>query len=150
MNLKEYILSHRIIDGDCWIWDDKKNSDGYGMSSIKECGVYNRVSRISASIWLDFDIDSNLCVLHKCDTRSCFRPAHLFIGTRGVNNTDRKLKLRSAYGLDGGGGKLSTEQINEIRKLYELGNNQYDIAKRFEISQSYVSQIIRFKYRKVK
>lgn len=36
-----------------------------------------------------------LCVLHKCDNRACVRKDHLFLGTRGDNNSDRAAKGRS-------------------------------------------------------
>jgi len=67
-------------------------NNGYGVIKIEG-------RRIGAHIisWIEAggEINENQCVLHKCDNRKCINPYHLFIGTKGDNNTDRHNKGRS-------------------------------------------------------
>jgi hypothetical protein len=98
-------------------------------------------------LWLEFDVESPLCVCHHCDVRLCFNPAHLFIGTRAINNADRGHKGRGResrqQGEDNLNAKLSTRDVREIIRLGHEGMiTQTAIAKRFGVRQGYVSKIL--------
>lgn len=76
---------------DCWWWTGdsicKDNpSRNYGIMLIE--GKRHRVHRVSASIHLDFDLNSELEVCHHCDNPICFNPNHLFIGNKSKNMKD--------------------------------------------------------------
>jgi hypothetical protein len=83
--------SRNSISG-CWNYLST-NAEGYGQIGIE--GKYYRVHRLSASIFLGFDLNSNLCVCHKCDNPQCWNPEHLFVGERIDNNRDRTIKGKS-------------------------------------------------------
>lgn len=129
----------------CWEWSGCKYSDGYGQ--IKIGGKKSRTHRVS---WiLHFNtLPSNLHVLHKCDNPICVNPDHLFLGTQGDNMDDKTRKGRASGGsLKGetnkGGGKLSSDEVQEIRRRYDRGKvKQSDLAIQFQISQVMVSRII--------
>jgi len=79
-----------IIDNNgCWNFTGVI-LDGYGYLTFKN-KMY-RVHRLSAYIYLDNPMDSDLFVLHKCDNRRCFNPAHLFLGTHSDNMKDSVAK----------------------------------------------------------
>jgi hypothetical protein len=70
----------------CWNFTGCLTSAGYGYVSYKSHKV--TVHRLAAHLWLRFDLDSDLCVLHRCDNKVCFNPKHLFIGTKADNAQD--------------------------------------------------------------
>jgi hypothetical protein len=130
----------------CVNWTGSSNGYGYGTTGIGSIldGTRRMVvtHRLSASIWLGFDLASPLCVLHKCDNPRCINPDHLFIGTRGINNSDCKAKGRTAKGEINGGCKLTTQQIVEIQASHASGVKQRRIAKDFNVSTASVCLIV--------
>lgn len=93
-------------------------------------------------------IPDGLHVLHKCDVKACVNPSHLFLGTHADNMADmvRKGKsgncVRPKKGEKNGMSRLTEEIIKEVRALYAGGVLQDALAKRYEISQTHVSNIV--------
>lgn len=86
-DIKEILLKKRRIEGECWIWTGAKGR--YGMLGCKSLGFRTQtVHRLSAMIFLGFDLRSNLQVNHKCNKTLCFNPEHLYIGTQSANIAD--------------------------------------------------------------
>lgn len=149
-NFNEHLLSNREIrsspDGrfqDCWWWTKGCFVRGYGSINYCKRSVY--VHRLAAHLWLDFDINSDLKVCHKCDNPKCFNPDHLFIGTQRDNFNDmcNKKRRNIVFGSNHGNTLLTEENILEIRKLWkEEKLCQRKIAKKFYISQSTTCAII--------
>lgn len=80
----------------CWVWKKFRNRDGYGMMRIGgKKGFVERVHRLSAFVFMEFDLESGLCVLHSCDNPACINPDHLFIGTQQDNVRDMVEKGRN-------------------------------------------------------
>lgn len=76
----------------CWNWTGYRNNHGYGK--MHYLGRSEYVHRISAHCYFDYDFQSELQVLHRCDNPACFNPKHLFIGTRVDNMQDCVAKGR--------------------------------------------------------
>lgn len=130
----------------CWLWTGGADENGYGRFGVTSDNVV-LAHRYSYS--LVHDLDPEICVLHKCDNPSCVRPAHLWTGTRGDNLRDCIAKGRFTTGMKHHGAKLTDNQVRQIRKLAAAGKtSQADIARRFGLDQSTVSQIVNFKRRK--
>jgi hypothetical protein len=86
-------IEDRGYNTPCWIWVGGRFKSGYG--AIKYNGKTQKVHRVSANFYLNFDLGSNLKVLHKCDVNPCFNPDHLFIGTLQDNSDDMIDKSRN-------------------------------------------------------
>jgi HNH endonuclease len=118
---------------ECWIWKGGKTKAGYGGLRIGTEVLY--VHRLSAQLHLGFDPAAGLYVLHHCDVRACFNPAHLFVGTHTDNMRDAARKGRL------GRGKLNREKVAEIKRLLGEGWTHADLARRYGVSAATISQI---------
>jgi len=130
----------------CWIWKGSKTKQGYGrLRFMVKTFMAHRVSYELTH----GRIPDNLWVLHKCDTPSCIRPDHLFLGTTLDNQTDKHNKGRTASDYQNGRAKLTNLHVNLIRGLYASKTfNQVELAAKFGITQGHVSAIIRKANRK--
>jgi hypothetical protein len=113
----------------CWLWTAYLGIEGYGRLAVEEKRLLaHRVS------WLlhKGKISKDKLVLHKCDTRNCVNPEHLFLGNYSDNIRDCYEKGRHP------GAKLTAEQILEIRSW--TGPARI-IAAKFGVHQSRISPI---------
>jgi hypothetical protein len=115
----------------CWLWTSHCDKDGYGR--LWRNGYKQQAHRVSWRIAHGYMPDE--LVLHKCDVPACVNPEHLFLGTQKDNMHDAVAKGRK--------GKLSSTDVDEIRRLVEAGVRQKDIARQFDISQQHVNNIVR-------
>ncbi len=104
----------------CWLWTGPMHRrSGYGVIYVTLSGQHNKsipAHRVSWAIHRG-EIPKELCVLHRCDTRLCVNPSHLFLGSRADNNLDRDSKGRNVAlrGESHGRSKLTDAQILSIR-----------------------------------
>lgn len=121
----------------CWPWLASKSNRGYGKWHYN--GKNLRSHRFA--FWLETNTNPE-AVCHKCDNPSCCNPKHLFAGTNGTNNKDRAIKGRSAHpkGELHPASILNSEDVLFIKKS---NLSRKDLAKKFNIHQMTVGQIIR-------
>jgi hypothetical protein len=147
----------------CWLWTGHTIGHGYGM--IKHNGTSILTHRLSYELHYDAIPDGLYC-LHHCDTPSCVRPDHLFLGTAQDNSRDMSSKGRQwaqrdplmfkqtlaafyrqhpeqqSRGERNGNAKLTADQVRAIRRTYASGNiSKTMLARTFGISVSLVFQI---------
>lgn len=115
---------------------------GYGRMSLN--GRSTEAHRISYQLYVGA-IPNGLHVMHKCDNRQCVNPDHLRLGTNADNHLDKCSKGRQHQGASHYKAKLSTEQLDSIRKD---ARPQSAIAKDWNVSQSFVSKIKTFAARR--
>ena len=83
------------VTGDCWLWTGAKNHQGYGRVQLGRRGEgVIRAHRLAWQLANGDSIPSGMFVCHTCDTPSCVRPSHLWLGTRLDNMRDCARKGR--------------------------------------------------------
>lgn len=79
---------------ECWLWPYGRTSEDYGAICEGGTGLNKSVHVVSYTTFVTSLNPSTNYVLHKCDTPSCWNPAHLYQGTQQVNLTDARAKGR--------------------------------------------------------
>lgn len=131
----------------CWEWTGAKTHGGYGV--IQAGPSPSKVIRAHRLSWLIHfgDFDTALDVCHKCDTPSCVRPDHLFLGTAKDNVADMLAKGRAngggARGSRHGRAKLSEAGAIAIRETRQSGMSLNAIAAEFGVSKKTVLNVVR-------
>jgi hypothetical protein len=127
----------------CWIWPGHKCKRGYGKTHVPHRDKkvnYSKPLRTHRVVYEHVFglIPQGLLVCHKCDNRLCCNPKHLFLGTPADNSADMTAKGRSRHGMRHYMTKLTTDQVESIRKDRRL---QREIAAEYGIAASYVSRL---------
>lgn len=137
----------RVPFSDCWYFLGKANNFGHCQFAISGTvpnqimeGAHRFAYRAFKSAF-----PRELCVLHRCDEPCCVNPDHLFLGTRGDNNTDRKRKGRNSdrRGERHHMCRFSDAQCDEMRRLCASGLSQWAVARMFATHQTTISSIVR-------
>ena len=126
-------------DDECWEWQGSRTAAKYGLMYWN--GELQYVHRLS----LEFDgrpVPNRWHACHVCDNPPCVNPKHLFPGTPKDNMLDKVSKGRHTFGENHPNSKLSDTEVIEIRKLASEGMFQSDIARKFGIHDSYVSELV--------
>ena len=125
---------------ECWEWTGSLfDKTGYGQFWINNTNVL--VHRF-AYLLKDPSFNQELQVLHSCDNRKCVNPDHLFLGTHSINMDDMVQKDRQASGECNGSSKLTEPQVLEMLTLRKEGYSQRKLARKFNISQAQVWNIV--------
>lgn len=136
MNAEQRLFKENTMpepNSGCWIWMKSQSGNGYG-SAYKD-GRNRNASRVSWEVF-NGTVPPNLFVCHKCDTKLCVNPDHLFLGTNYENITDM-VKKNKCYNR-----RVSDTSIREIRSLGNIGESTRTISGKFGISEGHVRKII--------
>lgn len=156
MKLTMHTIKDRvqISDSGCWIWSGarkvcRRGTHRYGWVTFK-----GKQMSAHRAVWilLHGEIETGKVICHRCDDPGCVNPDHLFIGTQADNVADMIRKGRKWIGSavrksDGlpVRSKLSDSDVALVRSLRALGARQKEIANKFNVSQSCISNILRGK-----
>lgn len=147
--ISNFQLLHQMLqeipDGDrCLGWTRRKTRYGYGQihDGTRQIGAH-RVSYMLAK----GPIPEGLIVCHKCDNRGCVRPDHLFLGTYLDNVRDCMAKGRfnkaDQRGSKNNGGKLTEDDVKDIRKYYSLGVRAVTLGKEYGVDRCHITKIVK-------
>jgi HNH endonuclease len=124
----------------CFLWNLVLDKDGYGRLSWNE--RTERAHRFSYEAFVG-EIPEGLQVCHRCDTPSCVRPDHLFIGTQLENHADRDKKGRQSKGEERWTSKVKELDVIEVLTLFHVcGLRRWEISELFGLSRSLIQRII--------
>lgn len=120
----------------CWIWPTNKR---YG--SVVVNGKFYSVHRMSYMAFHGRIGNKHVC--HRCDVTQCVNPDHLFLGTHADNMADMAAKDRGTRELQHRLGKLTDEDVVEMRDMYRRGYTPAELADEFDISVQHARAIVR-------
>lgn len=124
----------------CWEWTGSKYPKGYGQFWSGTRGRSG--SHRFAYTVFNGPIPDGLHVCHKCDNPSCVNPDHLFVGTHGENMADMTAKKRHQFGSRSRNAKFTEDDVKEIRRAYQAGTTQPELAAKFGVSDVTISKIV--------
>jgi hypothetical protein len=115
----------------CWLWTGALSDSGYGSVWLR-----GRVMGAHRAFYtlLVGAIPPGQHVCHRCDTRACVNPYHLFLGSRSDNMRDSAEKGRMGHRT----AKLTYEQALEVKASTKRG---VDLARRFGVSENVICNI---------
>lgn len=147
------------LDTPCWLWAHEhpftiEDVYGYLMVDGRQVGAHRfAFETVNGPL-------GELCALHRCDTRRCVRPSHIFGGTKGDNIRDASAKGRLLTGetwrashagtlpkgekwreRHAGQFKLTANQVFEIRERRANGETGKALAAEFHVSEALISSI---------
>lgn len=124
---------------ECWMWKGSVNRDGYGRATLN--GKPISASRAAYILATGASVDG-LLVCHHCDNPGCCNPAHLYAGTKSDNERDKFLRGRvTMAGEKNNSAKLTAEQVEHVRRLFEQGMTNTAIGKMLNVHHSTISKI---------
>jgi hypothetical protein len=123
----------------CWIWTGAKHRWGYGACN-KEYGD-TRAHRVAWTL-TNGPIPEGKVVCHKCETKLCVNPAHLFVGTQADNMADNKAKGKSSYGEKSIHAKLTDALVLEIRRRFKFTGKRKTNARELAADYGVAPQVI--------
>ncbi len=139
------MLKNQPEDDSCIVWPraimTNKPLQDYGTLRVPGRGrcLAHRLSYVTAI----GPIPKGFDVCHRCDTPRCFRPSHLFLGTKSDNMQDMLKKGRGnkSKGVNRTFAKLNDERVREIRAAAR-DTSQTMLAAQFGVSQGLIWKVI--------
>ncbi len=145
-NANEYLSYYsQVVDSGCILYTGCISAKGYGRINGTMWASQHKTNSAHqlAYIVANGDYDRKLDICHTCHVRNCINPDHLYAGTRKENMADmyRAGRDRHVKGLLNGKAKLSDSEIIQIRYLIKSDYTNRYIAKLYNVSESFISNI---------
>lgn len=86
------------------------------------------------------EIPAGLWVLHTCNNNRCCNPNHLYLGDRQQNEKDKALS-GVMKGSNHPRSKLNDSQVSSIRKRFQEGFRDQELANEFGVTKGAISKI---------
>lgn len=135
-----FLLQSSFLESnECWKWPQSFNPQtGYGQFHTEGESKRNQSAHRLSYFLNNGEIADGLCVMHSCDNRWCFNPAHLSLGTQSDNLDDMRKKGRANYSVrrrleSHPNAKLTIDAVAYIRSSTDT---EMALASRFGVSKS--------------
>lgn len=125
-----------VADSGCWEWRGYRDTFGYPMIMFANKAV--RVHRYIFEQNSGESIAPGNVIMHSCDNPPCVNPNHLSQGTQAENILDMVAKGRHKKGM----GRLSEQDVRDIRRRVRSGDAQRAIERDYGLSGGSVSRIM--------
>lgn len=130
MNEAEFWASvEKRADG-CWIWKRAIGNNGYGAASFR--GTTHQAHRLAWVLTHGVIPPGSgyhgTVVAHRCDTRACVNPDHLFLTDASGNQRDSLMKGRATAA------RLTPQQVLEVVSCIKGGMSARMIADKYEVT----------------
>ncbi len=126
-SLEERFWAKVEVAGKCWVWTDHIGENGYGQ--LRNGRTFISAHRYSYQL-LRGVVPDGLVINHVCKNKTCVNPDHLEAVPQFINKRRGK------------GMKLKNRDVRKIRRLFNEGSKQSNLADAFDVSQSHISRII--------
>lgn len=140
-----------VTETGCLLWTGPAAPNGYGKIRVPGNRIPVSAHCAAYEAKIGQAIDQGMHVCHKCDTKSCVNPDHLFLGTRSDNMRDMVKKGRhgaktrpekTKRGADNPfAKKMSQQEKVRIAMIKSSKKGRAEIAKEFGISVQTVWRI---------
>lgn len=135
--LVKRVRAASIVVGECWEWL------GWFSRKAPQMSVNGKKKTVRRSLWLDAGNDANnRRIVTTCGNWRCVNPDHLKRVTHAehlkpaLNSMKRRISLSKYHSEKNG--KLTDAQVLEIQSS---DGTQAEIAKKYGVSQTYVSSL---------
>lgn len=128
----------------CWLWTGSRLPRGYGRFYFKGQAFY--AHRLALEVFKGAKVPENMVVMHACDNPTCCNPDHLSVGTQTDNMRDAASKGRTVNVNDWSGtanpkAKLTTAQLEEVKRRLLAGERPADLAREFGVGRARTTMI---------
>jgi hypothetical protein len=122
---RQYVEEDRGYETPCWIWVLRKDSAGYGVLYTG-----HHAYRAHRVYWerVHGPLPEGFLLHHRCEQRSCVNPDHQ--------------EPLSAAGHAQTHGKLTEDQVREIRRRVAAGESMIAVAEAFGVKRMQVWKIV--------
>ena len=136
-------FAHFEPNSGCWLWGGKIDKGGYGQIRVNKRVM--SASRVSCHFFHGLDLDDRYqMACHKCQTRSCVNPAHIYLGNGSTNMKDAfKLGTKKSGFLHESAVIKSHSHLLEIGDLFRSGYSMRKIAKLFNTTHGTISNALK-------
>lgn len=129
-------------DNGCMLFKGAINSSGYG--SIRLGDKILSAHRLAYEYFIG-PIPEDLHVLHRCNTRACINPAHLYAGTHQQNMADKSAaRSVDVRGINNPRASMSEDDVRELRELSKTKGDR-ELSIKYGLHIKTISKIRRRK-----
>lgn len=127
---------------ECWEFTGRRTQGNYGSVKL---GNTSMLAHRLAYMAHKGDIPAGMLVRHTCDNPPCVNPRHLLTGTDADNSRDKILRNRAGalHHARHNRSKLTWPQVRTIRRQYMAGATIRALAKRFEVSDTSITILLK-------